>query len=178
MEWKHVEAVQEFTAEGQCSKIKVRSCRITWDSQQVISAVFLRDWYVFFPGVAVLLYAYYVWLSGQFAWTETFTIEFTSCFIIIIFVWSFLIQVYALLSVNYGHTYVFNYSFYPSISLSPSLSLSPPPIYFSMWNPVFIIWHIERNHAFGWKVRIVVCLHYICTVKDVLPFWKHECVCP
>ncbi|KAJ8341280.1 hypothetical protein SKAU_G00335710 [Synaphobranchus kaupii] len=35
MEWKHVEAVQEFTAEGQCSKIKVRSCRITWDSQQV-----------------------------------------------------------------------------------------------------------------------------------------------
>ncbi|XP_031684587.1 apoptosis-stimulating of p53 protein 1 isoform X16 [Oncorhynchus kisutch] len=35
MEWKHVEAVQEFTVEGQCSKIKVRSCRITWDAHQV-----------------------------------------------------------------------------------------------------------------------------------------------
>ncbi|XP_056332638.1 protein phosphatase 1, regulatory subunit 13Ba isoform X4 [Danio aesculapii] len=35
MEWNHVETVQEFTAEGQCSKIKVRSCRITWDSHQV-----------------------------------------------------------------------------------------------------------------------------------------------
>ncbi|XP_038823062.1 apoptosis-stimulating of p53 protein 1-like isoform X1 [Salvelinus namaycush] len=35
MEWKHVEAVQEFTVEGQCSKMKVRSCRITWDAHQV-----------------------------------------------------------------------------------------------------------------------------------------------
>ncbi|XP_031643831.1 apoptosis-stimulating of p53 protein 1 isoform X7 [Oncorhynchus kisutch] len=35
MEWKHVEAVQEFTVEGQCSKIKARSCRITWDAHQV-----------------------------------------------------------------------------------------------------------------------------------------------
>ncbi|XP_069391793.1 apoptosis-stimulating of p53 protein 1-like isoform X14 [Paralichthys olivaceus] len=35
MEWNEVDLVQEFTVEGQCSKIKVRSCRITWDSQQV-----------------------------------------------------------------------------------------------------------------------------------------------
>ncbi|XP_016892804.1 apoptosis-stimulating of p53 protein 1-like isoform X3 [Cynoglossus semilaevis] len=35
MEWNEVDLVQEFTIEGQCSKIKVRSCRITWDSLQV-----------------------------------------------------------------------------------------------------------------------------------------------
>ncbi|KAM4542339.1 apoptosis-stimulating of p53 protein 1-like isoform 2-T6 [Odontesthes bonariensis] len=35
MEWNEVDLVQEFTVEGQCSKIKVRSCRITWDSLQV-----------------------------------------------------------------------------------------------------------------------------------------------
>ncbi|TNN69930.1 Apoptosis-stimulating of p53 protein 1 [Liparis tanakae] len=35
MEWNEVDLVQEFTVEGQCSKIKVRSCRITWDSMQV-----------------------------------------------------------------------------------------------------------------------------------------------
>ncbi|XP_061842922.1 protein phosphatase 1, regulatory subunit 13Ba isoform X4 [Nerophis lumbriciformis] len=35
MEWKEVDLVQEFTLEGQCSKMKVRSCRITWDSLQV-----------------------------------------------------------------------------------------------------------------------------------------------
>ncbi|KAM7404082.1 hypothetical protein PAMA_004486 [Pampus argenteus] len=34
MEWNEVDLVQEFTVEGQCSKIKVRSCRITWDSLQ------------------------------------------------------------------------------------------------------------------------------------------------
>lgn len=33
-----MDLVQEFTVEGQCSKIKVRSCRITWDSLQVITA--------------------------------------------------------------------------------------------------------------------------------------------
>ncbi|XP_014823643.1 apoptosis-stimulating of p53 protein 1-like [Poecilia latipinna] len=35
MEWNEVDLVQEFTVEGQCSKIKVRSCRITWDNLQV-----------------------------------------------------------------------------------------------------------------------------------------------
>ncbi|XP_062862880.1 protein phosphatase 1, regulatory subunit 13Ba isoform X3 [Trichomycterus rosablanca] len=35
MEWKHIQAVQEFTAEGQCSKIEVRSCRISWDSAKM-----------------------------------------------------------------------------------------------------------------------------------------------
>lgn len=38
MEWNEVDLVQEFTVEGQCSKIKVRSCRITWDSLQVNTA--------------------------------------------------------------------------------------------------------------------------------------------
>lgn len=38
MEWNEVDLVQEFTVEGQCSKIKVRSCRITWDSLQVNGA--------------------------------------------------------------------------------------------------------------------------------------------
>lgn len=38
MEWNELDLVQEFTVEGQCSKIKVRSCRITWDSLQVITA--------------------------------------------------------------------------------------------------------------------------------------------
>ncbi|CAF90262.1 unnamed protein product [Tetraodon nigroviridis] len=38
MEWNEVDLVQEFTVEGQCSKIKVRSCRITWDSLQVTTA--------------------------------------------------------------------------------------------------------------------------------------------
>lgn len=38
MEWNELDLVQEFTVEGQCSKIKVRSCRITWDSLQVIPA--------------------------------------------------------------------------------------------------------------------------------------------
>lgn len=38
MEWNEVDLVQEFTLEGQCSKIKVRSCRITWDSLQVGTA--------------------------------------------------------------------------------------------------------------------------------------------
>lgn len=33
-----MDLVQEFTVEGQCSKIKVRSCRITWDSLQVNTA--------------------------------------------------------------------------------------------------------------------------------------------
>ncbi|KAM9707731.1 LOW QUALITY PROTEIN: apoptosis-stimulating of p53 protein 1-like [Menidia menidia] len=35
MEWNEVDLVHEFTLQGQCSKIKVRSCRITWDSLQV-----------------------------------------------------------------------------------------------------------------------------------------------
>ncbi|TWW71712.1 Apoptosis-stimulating of p53 protein 1 [Takifugu flavidus] len=35
MEWNELDLVQEFTVEGQCSKIKVRSCRITWDSLQL-----------------------------------------------------------------------------------------------------------------------------------------------
>ena len=36
MEWSELDLVQEFSLEGQCSKIKVRSCRITWDSPQVM----------------------------------------------------------------------------------------------------------------------------------------------
>lgn len=37
MELKHIEAMQDFTADGLCSKIKVLSFTISWDScQQVI----------------------------------------------------------------------------------------------------------------------------------------------
>lgn len=43
MEWNEVDLVQEFTVEGQCSKIKVRSCRITWDSLQVNTARWESD---------------------------------------------------------------------------------------------------------------------------------------
>lgn len=39
MEYKHVQAVQEFTRAGQCGRIKVCSCQIIWTNSQQVGCI-------------------------------------------------------------------------------------------------------------------------------------------
>lgn len=64
MEFKHLEAVQEFTDSGQCGRIKLRSCKITWGNSFQVTLLFLTST---LPGKML-------WM---FYWLVTFTIQFT-----------------------------------------------------------------------------------------------------